>query len=142
VSGGSAPGVVSETTGAGQVYVALSRYLQSDEQQGGAPASAIAEILTSAYEDGQIRLLLRCAYAGKGRVVLTALDENGDRVKLGAASFYCTREDDALTVTVRVSGRGRRLLEASSRVRIRARVIDQALEQQPAGSRQSFELSP
>ena len=141
--GGGAGGVVSETTGAGQVYVALARYLQASEAPDHASA-AIAVILTSVitYKDGEIRFLVRCSYAGDGKVVLSAVGRNHQLIRLGTARFHCSGEGDDPAVAVKVSASGRRLLERSTRVPIRAQVLDTGLEQQPAGARQSFVLSP
>jgi Ca2+-binding RTX toxin-like protein len=138
------PGVVNQTTGAGQVYVALARYLQAGEDEAKQVVEVIAEILESTvnYVDGEIRFLVRCSYAGDARVVLWAVAENGERVKLGEASFHCAGEGDDPVVRVEVSERGRGLIEGSSRVRIQARVIDPSLERQPDGADQRFVLTP
>jgi hypothetical protein len=136
-------GVVSQTAGAGQVYVALTRYLQAGEAPDHGSA-AIAAILTGLvkYDDGELRFLVRCSYAGQGRIVLTALDRNHRRVRLGTFSFRCSEEGDHRVVKVEVSARGRRLLEHADRVRIYAEVADTQLERQPAGARQTFVLRP
>jgi hypothetical protein len=142
--GGRAPGLVSQTTGAGQVYVALNRYLQAGEEKAASVAEVIAVILKSAvnYEDGELRFLVRCSYAGDGRVVLTALDKSNRRVKLGTGRFHCAGEGDDPVVSVEISTSGRRLLEGSRQVRVQARVVDTGLERQPKGSRQNFVIGP
>jgi hypothetical protein len=135
--GGQGHGLVSQTTGAGQVYVALTRYLQAGEEKAAGAADVIAVILESAvsYEDGKLSFLVRCSYAGDGRVVLKTLDRSHKRVKLGEARFSCAREGDDPLVSVPISASGRRLLEGSTRLRISARVI-------PDGSQQTFVVSP
>jgi hypothetical protein len=135
--------VVSETTGAGQVYVALARYLQVADEEASGVAQVIAVILKEdvTYDDGEIKFLVRCAYAGDGRVVLTALDANHRRIHLGAATFRCAGEGDDPVVTVVVSDRGRRLLERATRIRIHVRVLDPDLARQPRGSLQTFVLT-
>jgi len=141
--GDGGTGVVSGTAGAGQVYVALSRYLQAAEAQDHGSA-AIAVILDPyvEYDNGKLHFLLRCSYAGDGRVVLTAVGKNGRLVRLGAVSFHCSGERDDPDPVLEVSASGRRLLERSTRVRIRAEVLDTALERQPAAARQAFVLPP
>ena len=141
--GGGTSGVVSQTAGAGQVYVALNRYLSANEAPDRGSA-AIAVILKSfvRYEDGKIHFLLRCSYAGDGRVVLTAVGRKHRRVRLGAVRFHCSGERDDPDPSVEVSASGRRLLERSARVHIGAQVLDTDLERQPAGARQAFVLTP
>ena len=152
--GGSAPprpgggrgsaGVVSETTGAAQVYVALARYLQATDDDASGVGQVIAVILKEDvnYVDGKIKFLVRCNYAGDGRVVLTALDANHRRIQLGEATFRCAGEGDDPVVMVVVSEQGRRLLEAATPIEIQARVVDPDLARQPKGSLQTFELTP
>jgi hypothetical protein len=130
--------VVSQTTNAGQVYVAITRYVQSRET----PTEAIASIVKSPieYADGRLSFLVSCSYAGDGRVTLSAFGKGGKRIRLGAARFTCAGEGDDPIVPVEISAAGRRLLEGG-RVRIRAYVVDPDLERQPRDARQSFVFS-
>ena len=137
---GVSGGVVSETTGAGQVYVALNRYLQAGKEGAASATKAIAEILDSAvnYVQGELRFIVRCSYEGDGRVELTAEDKSGKRVKLGSADFHCADEGDDSVVTVEISAAGKRLFDAATRVRVDARVTDPELAKQPRDSRQTL----
>jgi hypothetical protein len=137
---GGEPDVVSQTTNAGQVYVAITRYFQAGEEA----LEAIAVILTARieYDHGRMSFLVRCSYAGYGRVTLAAFGKGHTRIRLGTASFPCAGDGDDPVVRVKITARGRKLLAGSDQLRINAQVADPDLERQPPDARQTFVFSP
>ena len=134
--GGGGPGDVASV---GALYVALTRYASA--QTSGNSAEAIALIATRAvrYSRGEISFLVTCSRAGEVRVTLAALRRNGSPARLGATTFRCQGDGDDQTVTVRLSEAGRRLVEGSTRVRIRAQLVDAGAT---GATRQTFVLAP
>jgi len=121
----------------GALYVALTRY--AGAQASGAPTEAIALIATRAvrYSRGEISFLVACSRAGEVRVTLAAARRDGSRVRLGATTFRCGGDGDDQTVTVRLSEAGRRLVESSTRLTVRARLVEVGAA---GATRQSFVL--
>ena len=108
----------------GALYVALTRY--AGAQASGESAEAIALIATRAvrYSRGEISFLVTCSRAGEVRVTLAAARPDGSRVRLGATTFRCGGDGDDQTVTVPLSEAGRRLVESSTRLTVRARLAE------------------
>jgi hypothetical protein len=121
----------------GTLYVALTRY--AGAQATGESGEAIALIATRAvrYSRGEISFLVTCSRAGEVRVTLAAARRDGSRVRLGAEGFRCGGDGDDQTVTVRLSDAGRRLVESSTRLTVRARLVEVGAA---GATRQSFVL--
>ena len=100
---------------------------------------AFALIATRAvrYSDGEISFLVTCSRAGEVRVTLAAARRDGSRVRLGAKTFRCGGDGDDQTVTVRLSEAGRRLVESSTGLTVRARLVEVGAA---GATRQSFVL--
>jgi Ca2+-binding RTX toxin-like protein len=143
---GSAPSTPSpgDVANVGAVYVALTRYASTQGEPhrgGGGPVAVIARRAVS-YSQGEIRFLVRCSGAGAMRVTLTATRRDGRRVRLGAATFECQGDGDDPVVSVPLSERGRRLVEASTRILISARVVESGASGARSSAGQTFVLSP
>ena len=123
----------------GALYVALTRYASAQTSQESAGPIALIATRAVRYSRGEISFLVTCSRAGEVRVTLAAARRDGSRVRLGAKTFRCDGDGDDQTVTVRLSEAARRLVESSTRVRIRARLVEAGA----AGTtRQSFVLTP